>query len=119
MFLEPQICQLAEMNPHVQFLQVNYDEHKAMCYALNIHVLPFFRFYRGAHGRLCSFSCTNATVSLIPLFPCLLLFFTYLIYGLKLRVYKSCNDVKFLVILAPAMWPCVHTLFLFLCAILL
>jgi len=35
-----------------------------MCYSLNVHVLPFFRFYRGAHGRLCSFSCTNATVSI-------------------------------------------------------
>jgi hypothetical protein len=33
-----------------------------MCYTLNIHVLPFFRFYRGAEGRVCSFSCTNATV---------------------------------------------------------
>lgn len=58
-----QICQLAEMNPDVQFLQVNYEEHKSMCYSLNVHVLPFFRFYRGAHGRVCSFSCTNATVS--------------------------------------------------------
>ncbi|XP_061944618.1 thioredoxin-like 1-1, chloroplastic isoform X2 [Populus nigra] len=56
------ICQLAEMNPDVQFLQVNYEEHKSMCYSLNVHVLPFFRFYRGAHGRLCSFSCTNATI---------------------------------------------------------
>jgi hypothetical protein len=51
------------MNPDVQFLQVNYEEHKSMCYSLNVHVLPFFRFYRGAHGRVCSFSCTNATVS--------------------------------------------------------
>ncbi|CAN6717259.1 unnamed protein product [Malus baccata var. baccata] len=51
-----------EMNPDVQFLQVNYEEHKSMCYSLNVHVLPFFRFYRGAHGRLCSFSCTNATI---------------------------------------------------------
>lgn len=59
-----QICQLAEMNPDVQFLHVNYEEHKSMCYSLNVHVLPFFRFYRGAEGRLCSFSCTNATVSL-------------------------------------------------------
>jgi hypothetical protein len=58
-----QLCQLAEMNPDVQFLQVNYEEHKSMCYSLNVHVLPFFRLYRGAHGRLCSFSCTNATVS--------------------------------------------------------
>ncbi|CAL5423658.1 unnamed protein product [Camellia sinensis] len=59
--LHPKICQLAEMNPEVQFLQVNYEEHKSMCYSLNVRVLPFFRFYRGAHGRLCSFSCTNAT----------------------------------------------------------
>lgn len=60
--LHPKICQFAEMNPDVLFLHVNYEEHKSMCYSLNIHVLPFFRFYRGAQGRLCSFSCTNATI---------------------------------------------------------
>ncbi|GMI79094.1 atypical CYS HIS rich thioredoxin 4 [Hibiscus trionum] len=60
--LHPKICQLAEMNPDVQFLQVNHEEHKSMCYSLNVNVLPFFRFYRGVEGRLCSFSCTNATI---------------------------------------------------------
>lgn len=60
--LHPKMCQLAETNPDVQFLQVNYEEHKSMCYSLNVHVLPFFRFYRGAEGRVCSFSCTNATI---------------------------------------------------------
>lgn len=60
--LHPKLCQLAGMNPDVQFLQVNYEEHKSMCYSLNVHVLPFFRFYRGAEGRVCSFSCTNATI---------------------------------------------------------
>nr|GMC88544.1 thioredoxin-like 1-1, chloroplastic [Ipomoea batatas] len=60
--LHPKICQLAEMNPDIQFLQVNYEEHKSMCYSLNVHVLPFFRFYRGAEGHVCSFSCTNATI---------------------------------------------------------
>ncbi|KAF8089594.1 hypothetical protein N665_0501s0008 [Sinapis alba] len=60
--LHPKLCQLAEQNPDVQFLQVNYEEHKSMCYSLGVHVLPFFRFYRGAHGRVCSFSCTNATI---------------------------------------------------------
>ncbi|KAJ8762759.1 hypothetical protein K2173_017574 [Erythroxylum novogranatense] len=60
--LHPKVCQLAEMNPDVLFLHVNYEEHKSMCYSLNVHVLPFFRFYRGAQGRLCSFSCTNATI---------------------------------------------------------
>ncbi|CAN0829596.1 Thioredoxin-like 1-1, chloroplastic [Linum grandiflorum] len=60
--LHPKICQIAEANPEVQFLHVNYEEHKSMCYSLNVHVLPFFRFYRGSQGRLCSFSCTNATI---------------------------------------------------------
>ncbi|CAN1816304.1 Thioredoxin-like 1-1, chloroplastic [Linum perenne] len=60
--LHPKICQLAEGNPDVQFLHVNYEEHKSMCYSLNVHVLPFFRFYRGSQGRVCSFSCTNATI---------------------------------------------------------
>ncbi|KAE8661762.1 Thioredoxin-like 1-2 [Hibiscus syriacus] len=60
--LHPKICQLAEQNPDSIFLEVNYDELKNMCHCLNIHVLPFFRFYRGAEGRLCSFSCTIATI---------------------------------------------------------
>ncbi|KAH6830636.1 atypical CYS HIS rich thioredoxin 5 [Perilla frutescens var. hirtella] len=60
--LHPKICQLAEMDPNALFLQINYENHKEMCYALNIHVLPFFRFYKGAEGKACSFSCTNATV---------------------------------------------------------
>lgn len=60
--LHPKICQLAESNPNAIFLTVNYEDHKAMCYALHVHVLPFFRFYRGADGKVCSFSCTNATI---------------------------------------------------------
>ncbi|KAL7223027.1 hypothetical protein ACSBR1_024668 [Camellia fascicularis] len=60
--LHPKICQLAESNPNAIFLKVNYEELKKMGHCLHIHVLPFFRFYRGAEGRLCSFSCTNATI---------------------------------------------------------
>ncbi|KAL5544505.1 hypothetical protein UlMin_008289 [Ulmus minor] len=60
--LHPKICQLAEQNPDAIFLKVNYEELKPMCHALNIHVLPFFRFYRGAEGKVSSFSCTNATI---------------------------------------------------------
>ncbi|MCL7038273.1 hypothetical protein MKW94_015828, partial [Papaver nudicaule] len=56
------ICQIAEQNPNALIFKVNYEDLKPMCYSLNIHVLPFFRFYRGAEGRLCSFSCTNATM---------------------------------------------------------
>ncbi|XP_042497223.1 thioredoxin-like 1-2, chloroplastic [Macadamia integrifolia] len=60
--LHPKLCQLAESNPNALFLKVNYQELKTVCQSLKIHVLPFFRFYRGAEGRLCSFSCTNATI---------------------------------------------------------
>lgn len=60
--LHPKICQIAELHPNAIFLEVNYEELKTMCHALRIHVLPFFRFYRGAEGRVCSFSCTNATI---------------------------------------------------------
>ncbi|KAL6541300.1 hypothetical protein OROHE_011008 [Orobanche hederae] len=60
--LHPKICQLAEMNPNAIFLKLNYEQHKAMCYALHVHVFPFFRFYRGSDGRVSSFSCTNATI---------------------------------------------------------
>ncbi|XVF09047.1 hypothetical protein REPUB_Repub07fG0056900 [Reevesia pubescens] len=60
--LHPKICQLAEQNPDAIFLEVNYEKLNNMCQCLNIHVLPFFRFYRGAEGRLCGFSCTNATI---------------------------------------------------------
>lgn len=60
--LHPKICQLAESNPNAIFLKVNYEELKTMCNTLHIHVLPFFRFYRGAEGKVCSFSCTNATI---------------------------------------------------------
>ncbi|XP_019463434.1 PREDICTED: thioredoxin-like 1-2, chloroplastic [Lupinus angustifolius] len=60
--LHPKICQIAGLYPNVVFIQVNYEEMKTMCQSLHIHVLPFFRFYRGAEGCVCSFSCTNATI---------------------------------------------------------
>nr|XP_043608296.1 thioredoxin-like 1-2, chloroplastic [Erigeron canadensis] len=60
--LHPKICQLAESNPDAIFLQVNYEDLKPMCHALHIHVLPFFRLYKGHEGKVCSFSCTIATI---------------------------------------------------------
>lgn len=34
-----------------------------MCKNLNVKVLPYFHFYRGADGQLESFSCSLAKVS--------------------------------------------------------
>lgn len=56
--LYPKLCQLAAEHPDIEFLKVNFDENKAMCKSLNVKVLPFFHFYRGADGRLDSFSCS-------------------------------------------------------------
>ncbi|KAK6787659.1 hypothetical protein RDI58_016184 [Solanum bulbocastanum] len=60
--LHPKMCELAESNPNAIFLKVNYEELKSMCNVLHIPVLPFFRFYKGAQGKVSSFSCTNATI---------------------------------------------------------
>ncbi|KAL0333785.1 UNVERIFIED_CONTAM: Thioredoxin-like 2, chloroplastic [Sesamum angustifolium] len=41
-------------------LKVNFYENKPMSKNLNVKVLPYFHFYRGADGLLESFSCSLA-----------------------------------------------------------
>ncbi|CDP03172.1 unnamed protein product [Coffea canephora] len=58
--LFPKLCRTAEEHPDILFLKVNFDENKPMCKNLNVKVLPYFHFYRGADGQLESFSCSLA-----------------------------------------------------------
>ncbi|KAK7379949.1 hypothetical protein VNO78_32215 [Psophocarpus tetragonolobus] len=58
--LYPKLCRTAEEHPEIVFLKVNFDENKPMCKRLNVKVLPYFHFYRGAEGQLESFSCSLA-----------------------------------------------------------
>ncbi|XP_010262166.1 PREDICTED: thioredoxin-like 2, chloroplastic [Nelumbo nucifera] len=58
--LFPKLCKTAEEHPDILFLKVNFDENKPMCKSLNVKVLPYFHFYRGADGQLESFSCSLA-----------------------------------------------------------
>ncbi|KAL7100103.1 hypothetical protein ACP275_09G126900 [Erythranthe tilingii] len=58
--LFPKICRIAEQHPEIIFLKVNFDENKPLCKSLNIKVLPYFHFYRGADCLLDSFSCSLA-----------------------------------------------------------
>ncbi|NP_001136785.1 Thioredoxin-like 2, chloroplastic [Zea mays] len=58
--LFPRLCRTALENPDILFLKVNFDENKPMCKRLNVKVLPFFHFYRGADGLLEAFSCSLA-----------------------------------------------------------
>ena len=41
----------------------DFDENKPMCKSLNVKFLPYFHFYRGAEGKLDSFSCSLSKVS--------------------------------------------------------
>ncbi|KAK4396930.1 Thioredoxin-like 2, chloroplastic [Sesamum angolense] len=58
--LFPKLCRTAVEHPEILFLKVNFDENKPMCKSLNVKVLPYFHFYRGADGLLDSFSCSLA-----------------------------------------------------------
>ncbi|KAK6139611.1 hypothetical protein DH2020_026647 [Rehmannia glutinosa] len=58
--LFPKLCKTAAEHPEILFLKVNFDENKPMCKTLNVKVLPYFHFYRGADGQLESFSCSLA-----------------------------------------------------------
>ncbi|XWS70005.1 hypothetical protein CRYUN_Cryun03dG0012000 [Craigia yunnanensis] len=58
--LFPKLCRISQEHPEILFLKVNFDENKPMCKSLNVKVLPYFHFYRGAHGQLESFSCSLA-----------------------------------------------------------
>ncbi|KAL5703549.1 hypothetical protein ACHQM5_022084 [Ranunculus cassubicifolius] len=58
--LFPKFCKIADENPDILFLKVNFDENKPMCKSLNVKVLPYFHFYRGSDGQLESFSCSLA-----------------------------------------------------------
>lgn len=61
-FIVLQLCRTAVENPDILFLKVNFDENKPMCKRLNVKVLPYFHFYRGADGQLEAFSCSLAKV---------------------------------------------------------
>ncbi|KAI3831913.1 hypothetical protein MKX03_022285 [Papaver bracteatum] len=66
--LHPKICQIAEQNPNALIFKVNYEDLKPMWYSLNIHVLPFFRFCRGADSQTWSLTicyCCQCVVILI------------------------------------------------------
>ncbi|KAL2501350.1 Thioredoxin-like 2-2 [Forsythia ovata] len=58
--LFPKLCRTAVEHLDILFLKVNFDENKPMCKNLNVKVLPYFHFYRGADGQLESFSCSLA-----------------------------------------------------------
>lgn len=58
----PKLCQLANEHPDIVVLKINFDDNKAIAKALNVRVLPYFVFYRGAEGQLDAFSASLSKV---------------------------------------------------------
>jgi hypothetical protein len=85
--------QIAEEHQEAIFLKVNFEVHKFLCDALTVRVLPFFHLYRGAQGRICSFSCTLGTVISI-----LVLFFLFVFFFYKFTEVRNCDILLFLAI---------------------
>lgn len=61
--LHPKICQIAEDNPDIEVLKINFHENKALCRCLKVSVLPFLHFYRGKAGRIDAFSCSLTKIA--------------------------------------------------------
>ena len=56
--LAPKLAKIAEANPDVIVLKVEFDDNKDMCRSMGVKVLPFFQLYRGAEGKVASFSAS-------------------------------------------------------------
>lgn len=61
--LHPKICQIAEANPDIEILKVNFHDNNALCRSLNVNILPFFQFYQGHEGRIDAFSCSLTKIN--------------------------------------------------------
>ncbi|CAG9463950.1 unnamed protein product [Pedinophyceae sp. YPF-701] len=54
----PRVIELCKENPEIVFAKVKFEDNKVICKAMGVKALPFFQFYRGADGRLASFSAS-------------------------------------------------------------
>ena len=52
------MCIRDRANPDVIVLKVEFDDNKDMCRSMGVKVLPFFQLYRGAEGKVASFSAS-------------------------------------------------------------
>lgn len=60
--LFPKLRKLCAEHPDVRFVAVNFEDSKSLARGLNVKVLPFFQFYRGAEGRVDGFPASVSKV---------------------------------------------------------
>ncbi|KAK9866269.1 hypothetical protein WJX84_009154 [Apatococcus fuscideae] len=63
--LFPKLCSIAEDNPEILLLKIDWDENREICKALGIKVLPYFQFYRGTQGKVAAFSASVSKIQRI------------------------------------------------------
>ncbi|KAK9868682.1 hypothetical protein WJX84_007454 [Apatococcus fuscideae] len=56
---------IAEDNPDILVLKVEWDDNREICKALGIKVLPYFQFYRGTLGKVAEFSASVSKIQRI------------------------------------------------------
>ena len=60
--LFPKICRIVAEHEEVIFLKVSFEDNKDMCKNMGVKVLPFFRLFQGAKGKVAEFSCTVSKI---------------------------------------------------------
>eukprot|EP00976_Prorocentrum_cordatum_P088275 1187242-Prorocentrum_minimum.AAC.5 len=60
--LYPKIEKIAAQHPEIIFIKVDFDANNPMCKQLGVKVLPFIHCYRGASGRVATFSCSISKI---------------------------------------------------------
>ncbi|KAG1677433.1 hypothetical protein FOA52_001888 [Chlamydomonas sp. UWO 241] len=57
--LYPKLCKIMDENvDDIRFLKVCFEDNKEMCKTLGVRVLPYFKLYQGAQGKVDEFSCS-------------------------------------------------------------
>lgn len=62
----PKLCKIIEGRDDIIVAKIDFDENKPIAKAMNVRVLPFFVFYRGADGKLDAFSASLVRVCPMP-----------------------------------------------------
>jgi len=58
----PKLCKLIDGRDDIILAKVDFDQNKPIAKAMGVRVLPYFNFYRGADGKLDSFSASLSKV---------------------------------------------------------
>lgn len=59
----PKVAKIIKENPEIILAKLDFEVNKPLAKALNVRVLPFFIFYRGADGKVDQFSASLSKIA--------------------------------------------------------